>query len=220
MKPLDARLQAVLTFIRAEAHADIGTDHARLPIALIESERCVSVIAIELNPGPLALAQAAVSGSRLAGQIEVRRGDGFAPIAPGEVESASLTGMGARKMLGILERAEHLPPALILQPNAEPEALRGWALKHGYHLKAEALIPGFWRYPVMKFAAASGDDLAYSGLPHSAALKFGPHLLKSRDTHLWAELTAQQRRLSVLAAHGRPGVLGQLTAVQDALALL
>ena len=216
---LDARLQAVLTFIQAEAHADIGTDHARLPIALIQSGRCRNVVAVELNPGPLALAQAAVKRSALAGQIEVRQGDGFAPVQPGEVQSASLTGMGARTMLGILERAEHLPSALIPQPNAEPEALRGWALKHGYHLKAEALIPGFWRYPVLRFEAASGADPAYSGLPLSAALKFGPHLLNSGDSHLKAELTAQQRRLSGLATHERPGVLGQLRAVQDALAL-
>ena len=105
---LDARLQSVLGFIQSEAHADIGTDHARLPIALIASGRCARVIAVELHPGPLALAQAAVNRSRLAGQIDVRRGDGFAPILPGEVCSASLTGMGARTMLGILERAEHL----------------------------------------------------------------------------------------------------------------
>ena len=220
MKPLDARLQAVLGFIQSETHADIGTDHARLPIGLIESERCARVIAVELNPGPLALAQATVKRSALAGQIEVRQGDGFAPVQPGEVQSASLTGMGARTMLGILERAEHLPSSLILQPNAEPEALRGWALKHGYHLKAEALIPGFWRYPVLRFEAASGADPAYSGLPLFAALNFGPHLLKSGDIHLQAELTAQQRRLSALAAHGRPGVQGDLQTVRAALEVL
>lgn len=140
---LDARLSAVLGFIRADTHADIGSDHARLPLALIDSGRCQHVIAVELNPGPLALARSAVARAGLGAQIEVRRGDGFAPIVPSEVQSASLSGMGARTILSILERAAYLPGALILQPNADPEALRRWAAHHGYHLTAEALIPGF-----------------------------------------------------------------------------
>ncbi|GAA4008870.1 tRNA (adenine(22)-N(1))-methyltransferase TrmK [Deinococcus rubellus] len=217
---LDARLSAVLAFIRADTHADIGTDHAALPLALIESGRCRKVIAAELHPGPLQLAQVAVLRAGRGQQIEVRQGDGFAPIAPNEIQSASLTGMGARTMLGILERAAHLPRALILQPNAEPEALRRWATTHGYHLTAEALVPGFWRYPVLKFEQAPGADPAYSGVPQAAALRYGPHLLMAADPHLHAELRAQERRFSALAVYGRPGVLGELRVVQDALAFL
>jgi len=41
---LDARLEAVLALIRAEVHADIGSDHAHLPIRVVQegrAERCV-----------------------------------------------------------------------------------------------------------------------------------------------------------------------------------
>lgn len=210
----------MLTFIRAETHADIGTDHAALPLALIETGRCGRVIAAELHPGPLKLAQMAVRRAGLGQQIDVRQGDGFAPIAPDEVLSASLTGMGARTIQDILARASWLPPTLVLQPNAEPEVLRGWARSHGYHLTAEALVPGFWRYPVLKFEQAPGIDPAYAELPRAAALRYGPYLLKSADLHLHAELKAQARRLSKLAAHGRPQVLAELRVVQDALAFL
>lgn len=217
---LGARLNAVLQFIRADTHADIGTDHAALPLALIRSGRCQKVIAVELNAGPLQLAYAAVMQAGLSQQIEVRQGDGFAPVAPREIQSASLTGMGARTILGVLKRAEWLPPTLILQPNAEPEALRAWAQVSGHHLTQEALIAGFWRYPILKFEQASSPDPAYLDLPTDAALRFGPHLLRSADPHLQAELRAQERRLSALAAHGRPGVLNELRVVREALAFL
>ncbi len=210
----------MLALIRAETHADIGTDHAALPLALIEAGRCGRVIAAELHPGPLRLAQMAVMRAGLSQQIEVRQGDGFVPIAPDEVQSASLTGMGARTIRAILTRASWLPPQMVLQPNAEPEVLRGWAQSHGYHLTAEALVAGFWRYPVLKFEQSPGPDPAYAGLPRAAALRYGPHLLKSADPHLHAELNAQVQRLSKLAAHGRPQVLAELRVVQDALAFL
>ena len=214
---LDARLHAALSLIRIEVHADIGTDHAALPLALIESGRCQRVIAVELNPGPLALARRAATSSGLAAQIEVRQGDGFAPILPGEIGSASLCGLGARTILGILERAAWLPPTLVLQPNAEPEVLRGWALESGFHLTAETLAEGFWRYPVLKFEGRSGPDPAYLNLPHAAALRFGPHLLRRADLQLLAELERQHLRLSRLAPNGSERVQADLQIVRDAL---
>ncbi len=217
---LGARLQAALECIRAPVHADIGTDHARLPLALVRSGRCERVIAVELHPGPLALARSSVARADLGARIEVRQGDGLAPILPGEIGSASLTGMGARTMLGVLSRAAWLPPTLVMQPNAEARALRSWARQRGYHLSREALVPGFWRYPVLKFEAALGPDPAYRGLPGDAALSFGPHLLRGADPQLNAELRAQEERLARLAAHGRRGVLAELLTVRQALEVI
>ncbi|WP_293912805.1 tRNA (adenine(22)-N(1))-methyltransferase TrmK [Deinococcus sp.] len=217
---LDARLHAVLSLTEAEVHADIGTDHAALPLALIQSGRCERVIAVELKGGPLALARRAVAASGLANRIEVRQGDGFGPILPGEVGSASLCGLGARTILSILERAAWLPPMLILQPNAEPEVLRGWAQAKGFHLNAETLAEGFWRYPILKFEQRDGLDPAYLNLPHAAALRFGPHLLRRRDAGLLAELERQHGRLSHLYSTGGERVQADLQTVRDALSWL
>ncbi|AWN21821.1 tRNA (adenine-N(1))-methyltransferase [Deinococcus irradiatisoli] len=217
---LDARLQTVLEFIEADVHADIGTDHARLPLALVRSGRCQRVIAVEVSAGPLALARSEVARAGLGDRIEVRHGDGLAPIGPGEVDSASLTGMGARTILGILSRARWLPPSLVVQPNAEAGALRSWARRNGYHLQNEALVPGFWRYPVLHLVSAPGPDPAYTDLPEAAALSFGPHLLRAADAQLAAELRQQERRLAALAQHGRPEVSAELQTVLTALRTL
>lgn len=111
-----------------------------------------------------------VARARLTEQIDVRQGDGFAPIQPGELGSASVTGMGAYTIRGILDRAgERLPPALVLQPNDSPLWLRTWARENSYHLRAERLLPGYWAYPVLRLERAEGPDPAYADLPAAAA---------------------------------------------------
>lgn len=217
---LDARLEAALHLIRSEVHADIGSDHAHLPIRLVREGRVERCVVVELNPGPLALARRKVARARLEGRIEVRAGNGFAPLRPGEVESASMTGMGAVTMVGILDRAgERLPPTLILQPNDSPRPLRVWARGNGYHLTAERLISGYWPYPVLRLNRAEGTDPAYTGLPLNAALRYGPHLLRQGSGLLREQVRADVARLTPLAAPGRTAQV-ELEAARDALTVL
>nr|WP_221269916.1 tRNA (adenine(22)-N(1))-methyltransferase TrmK [Deinococcus budaensis] len=221
MPSLDARLEAVLALIRAGTHADIGSDHAHLPIRLIAQGRAERCVVVELHPGPLAHARGNVARARLAARIEVRAGDGFGPLAPGEVDSASVTGMGAGTIAGILRRAGEgrLPPALVLQPNDSPGPLRVWAREHGYHLRAERLIPGHWPYPVLRLERRPGDDPAYQGLPLAAALRYGPHLLREGATLLRRQVWADIVRLTPLAAPGRTAQT-QLETARAALEVL
>ena len=217
---LDARLEAVLELIDAGTHADIGTDHARLPIRLVREGRARRCVAVELNPGPFALARRMVARAGLTGHIDVRQGDGFAPISPGELGSASVTGMGAYTIRGILERAgERRPPVLVLQPNDSPLWLRLWARENGYHLRAEPLLPGYWAYPVLRLERAEGPDPAYTGLPVAAALRYGPLLLREGPALLRERIGADIARLTPVAAPGREA-WAELAAAREALAVL
>ena len=66
MPELSKRLSAILSLIPEGARvADIGTDHAYLPIALAASGRAKSIIACDIHKGPLAVAakNLAVSGA-------------------------------------------------------------------------------------------------------------------------------------------------------------
>ncbi|WP_295821309.1 tRNA (adenine(22)-N(1))-methyltransferase TrmK [uncultured Deinococcus sp.] len=217
MPTLDARLEAALHLIRADVHADIGSDHAALPVELVRRGHARRAVVVELTPGPLAVARGGVARAGLTDRIDVRAGNGFAPLAPGEADSASMTGMGARTILGILARAgETAPPALVLQPNDAPGLLRAWALAHGHHLVAERLAPGFWTYPVLRFERRPGPDPAYAGLLQAAAVKYGPHLLRAADPLLLAQVRADVARLTPLARPGRPAQ-DELAAAHDAL---
>lgn len=217
---LDARLQAVLNFIQADVHADIGSDHAHLPMRAVLDGRARRCIVVELNNGPLEHARQNVALAGLTEQIEVRQGDGFAPTQRGEVQSASITGMGANTILSIIQSAgERLPLVLILQPNDSPLPLRKWALGHGYHLSAEALAPGFWAYPVLRLEQCAGDDPAYDGLPLEAALRYGPLLLRQKHELLERQVRADLQRLRPLAAPGRASAQ-ELAEAQAALGIL
>lgn len=220
-RPPDPRLAAALALIRAEVHADIGSDHAALPVALLRGGRVGRCIVVEKNAAPLEVARGALERAGLLDRAELRLGDGFAPLAPGEVESASLTGMGGRTLLGILERgADRLPQRLVLQPNDSAAGLRAWARREGYWLTHEELVPGFWRYPLLGLERRPGPDPAYSGLPPVSALAHGPLLLRRRDPLLAEELESQLRRLAPLERHGRAGVDAGLAAVREGLAWL
>ncbi|WP_407540950.1 tRNA (adenine(22)-N(1))-methyltransferase TrmK [Deinococcus radiomollis] len=225
--PLDARLQAAAELIRAGWHADIGSDHATLPIWLLKSGRADRVIVVEKTTGPLEVARRAVTQAGLSGRTELRLGDGLEPLLTHELESVSLTGMGARTMLGILERgraAGRVPAVLVVQPNDGAGLLRSWARTHGYRLVAERMVSGFWRYPVLRLERCGGPDTehdpAYDGLPEAAALWYGPHLLRQVHPLLVQELRAQLSRLEPLERHARPQLLTDLATVRSALAWL
>ncbi|MFC4427324.1 tRNA (adenine(22)-N(1))-methyltransferase TrmK [Deinococcus navajonensis] len=217
---LDARLQAVLELIQAQVHADIGADHAHLPIRLLLEGRAQRAVVVELNPGPLAQARRHVVRAGLDGRVEVREGNGFAPLQAGEVDSASLTGMGTGTIVGVLQRAgAKLPPVLVLQPNDSPRSIRQWARVAGYHLMAERLTPGYWTYPVLRLERAAGPDPAYLGLPEKAALRYGPHLLREASPLLLQQVREDIVRLAPLAAPGR-NAEGELATAHEALRVL
>ncbi|WP_261664813.1 tRNA (adenine(22)-N(1))-methyltransferase TrmK [Deinococcus sp. Marseille-Q6407] len=219
---LGPRLETVLSLIHADTHADIGTDHAGLPIRLVQTGRVRRCIGVELNAAPLELARRQVARAGLSERIELRQGDGLSPLEPGEVQSVSMTGLGAGTIAGVLERgraAGKLPGRAVVQCNDSPLSLRRWAQDAGYWLEAETLVDGYWPYPVLAFTQAEGNDPAYADLPLEAALRFGPRLLHERCPLLRRVLADAYGRYAPAAAPGRPAER-ELVAVLAALEYL
>ncbi|MBS2039972.1 SAM-dependent methyltransferase [bacterium] len=187
---LSPRLQAVADQVRGPRHADIGSDHASLPLYL--SQRLERVIAVELHAGPLSRSRSACLGSR----VEVRAGDGLAPLQADEVDSLSICGLGSLNIRDILQRGRpKLPTQLVLQPMDNAAPLRQWARSSGYHLAAEKWVRPF---VVLEFLSAAGPDPAYQDLPEPAAEYYGPWLHRDPDYQVW--LKEQQTWLRGQAA--------------------
>ena len=217
---LEPRLQAVADFIRAEVHADIGSDHAQLPRYLLASGRAKRIIAVEKTRPPFERSQRALRGLA----ADVRLGDGLAPLAASEVDSLSVCGVGAHKILKIFARQpDKLPPKLVLQANDKPELLRCWARSNGYHLTAEAVVAGFWRYVILSFKRVPGADPIYwqantKGISPELALLFGPHLLVQQHPLLYKELLSRRAEYEKLGASKNPLIARRLDLMRDALA--
>ena len=75
---LSKRMQAVADLVTVgNKVADIGTDHAYIPIYLIEENISPSVIAMDINEGPLQIAESHIKENQLHNRIELRLSNGF-----------------------------------------------------------------------------------------------------------------------------------------------
>lgn len=140
---------------------DVGTDHAALPIWLMEQGKLTGAIATDIRPGPLDRARRNVERYGYADQIQLRLCDGLAAVQPGEVDTVSICGMGGKMMISILEAAPWTASGvqLILQPMKAPGELRQWLLGHGYTIQEERTLweEGHW-YTLM-LAHGGQDDV-------------------------------------------------------------
>ena len=123
---LSSRLAAVAAFVTPRRPmADIGTDHALLPLTLVREGIVPSAIAMDLTAGPLSAARLATAGFHQS--IDVRQSDGFDALADGEVDTVTLCGMGGQTMARIL--SDGLPSMaslkrVVTQPQGAIELVR------------------------------------------------------------------------------------------------
>jgi tRNA (adenine22-N1)-methyltransferase len=123
--------------------ADIGSDHALLPVFLAQQKWIVSAVAGELNAGPFAAASKQVEEAGLNHVIEVRQGDGLEVINGGEVDVITIAGMGGQLIVQILTQGLaklDQVSRLVLQPNVGEDVVRRWLLEQGWFLSSEVII--------------------------------------------------------------------------------
>ena len=171
----DGVLSSRLTFVKKIAGtcgtvADIGTDHALLPISMVAEGCAENAILTDVRKGPL---EAAVRGiekycPEKRGAFELRHGNGLSVLEPGEADVITVCGMGGLLIAEILEASPEVAkacPKLVLQPNTCVGELRRFLWDNGYAITAEqglaeaghpyAIIQ--CRYTGAKRARAGGD---------------------------------------------------------------
>lgn len=197
---LSERLRLVLEQVPPGSRlADIGSDHALLPIAAIETGRAVAAVAGEVNPGPYEAARKGVAEAGLSARIAVRRGDGLEVLAPGEADCITIAGMGGALIAAILERGQSLGlldgvKTLALQPNVGEDILRRWLVKSGWVLTSEQILEEDGKiYEILTAVREDTEagltneqlysDLAVGGgalvLSKAMLLEMGPWLLRA-----------------------------------------
>lgn len=138
---LSTRLNMIAKMVdKCDKIADIGTDHAFIPIYLLQNNICNSAIASDINDGPLIKAKSNISIYNMMNRIECRLGGGLSVLKPGEVDSAIIAGMGGYLIRDILNDDKEIVKGLktlILQPVQNVEIVREYLYTNGYSVLDE-----------------------------------------------------------------------------------
>lgn len=152
--PLSPRLLACAGFVApGDRVADIGCDHGYLSIHLLINGIASSVIASDINEGPL---QSAVRNAEKYGvrdRIRFFLSDGVRNI-PRDFDTLVCAGMGGDTMIHILESAPWLRSTqyrLVLQCQSKTPMLRRWLSGQGWRITEECVLrDGRFLYTVME----------------------------------------------------------------------
>ncbi|MCC4436052.1 tRNA (adenine(22)-N(1))-methyltransferase TrmK [Limosilactobacillus reuteri] len=180
-KHLSARLACVASLVPAGVRvADIGSDHAYLPAALVLDGKIDFAIAGEVVKGPYENAVREIKDHQLEGQVIPRLADGLAAIEPADkVDTITIAGMGGSLIASILEKDKNKLTGikrLVLQPNVGESQLREWLMNNHYQIMNEKIIEEDNHIYEIIVAEPSVVPFRYS----KYELDFGPFLLENK----------------------------------------
>ncbi|PEN02826.1 tRNA (adenine(22)-N(1))-methyltransferase [Bacillus wiedmannii] len=181
---LSKRLEEVVREIPVGSTvADIGSDHAYLPCYAIINNIATKAVAGEVVEGPFRSAQATVAESGLQDKVDVRKGNGLAVIAPGEVDVITVAGMGGALIRDILESGKGKLEGvtrLILQPNIAAHHIREWFIENGWELIHEKIVKEDGKiYEIL--VGERGNIASPYSENKQAELFMGPFLIKEKS---------------------------------------
>lgn len=141
---LPGRLRLIAQMVpECNVVCDIGTDHAYIPIYLVNNKKCKKAIASDIRPGPINIAKRNIEEYNLSDSIETRIGNGLDALRENEEDVIIIAGMGGLIIKDILERGINKAKkanALILQPMCAVEVVHEWLCKSGFEVYDERLV--------------------------------------------------------------------------------
>ena len=174
---ISKRLETVASFVpKGAVLLDIGSDHAYLPIELVEKGHIEAAIAGEVVEGPYQSAVTNVESHGFTEKIQVRLANGLAAFEEADqVSVITIAGMGGRLIATILDDGlDKLATVerLILQPNNREDELRSWLQEHGFQIIEESILEEAGKFYEILVVEAGKMNLS------ATDVRFGPFLSK------------------------------------------
>lgn len=162
---LDARLATARQFVRGGRLADVGTDHAYLPVALLLSGSVADAVASDVRPGPLERAAQTVEKYGMCERVQLVLADGLQTLDRFAPSDIAIFGMGGELIASIIDAAEWVKQPdirLILQPMTRRGELRRYLLSHGFSIADEAMSCADGRIYQTICAGYTGKNTEYT----------------------------------------------------------
>ncbi|WP_142414521.1 tRNA (adenine(22)-N(1))-methyltransferase [Hathewaya massiliensis] len=140
---LSKRLYTIASLVKnVDTVADIGTDHAYIPIYLLKNRVCNFAIAGDINKGPIEKAKSNIDREGLHNEIKTRLGGGLSVIHKGEVQCTIIAGMGGDLIRDIIhsdiEKFKALDYAIV-QPVQNADVFRKYVYEMGFSILEEKI---------------------------------------------------------------------------------
>lgn len=182
MVKIDQRLKLIAELVPPTTInlADVGTDHAYLPIYLVQTGRAQHVYATDIKKGPLFNAQSHISRFNLQNKIETRLGAGLKPLfGLSTIDTLVISGMGGKLISEIMQDYRQLPSEIcyIFAPNSSEDQLRKWLAEHNFLIVTEKIMEE--QHHIYEFIVARYQLAPVSYSP--ADLLLGPILRQERN---------------------------------------
>lgn len=140
MFELDERLSLCASYVRQNAIlADIGTDHAYLPVWLALNQKISSAAACDIREKPLESARNNIQKYHVENTVSAVLSDGLQNLE-NKYTDIVIAGMGGELIVNIISSCEWLKDhtkRLILQPMTKPEILRNYLCENGWDILSE-----------------------------------------------------------------------------------
>ena len=138
---LDKRLKLCADFVRKGVRvADIGTDHAYLPVWLCKNGIAISAIAADINPLPLERGTQTIIKYNAENLVKTCLSNGLSEINPDDVDDIVIAGMGGELISDIIDKAKWTKNKkyhFILQPMTKAEILRDYLYSNKFEIVEE-----------------------------------------------------------------------------------
>lgn len=180
---LSNRLATVASYVpKGSRLADIGTDHAYLPVNLLKRGLIAGGVAGEVVRGPFENAAHEIQREGLTDRLTARLANGLKAIEPADqIDTVVIAGMGGTLITQILAQDfDRLAGVnrLILQPNVGEMVVRRFLMTHGFQLVTEEILAEDGHTYEVLVADRAEQPVIYN----DEDLRFGPYLLREHST--------------------------------------
>lgn len=199
---LSKRLQTIADFVKKGAVvADIGTDHAHIPIYLIKNNIISKAYACDINKGPLEKAKENINYYGVK-NIELRLSNGLEKLKTDEADTVIIAGMGGELIIDILEKGRRFFESkrkFILSPHTKIDEVRKFLLSNGFEITKEDMCIDEGKFYTVMEGRYTENKLMYS----EAELLYGKYLIENKHPVLLEFLKKEEEKyISILSNIG------------------